>query len=323
MAVSVALCTHNGERFIVEQLDSIFRQTVPVDQVVVSDDASRDGTVALVRAAFAANPDAPALTLLENSAALGVTRNFEQAIAACSYDIIVLSDQDDVWAPDRVAKTLAAFGHDVVLVHGDARLIDAEGRVLPASLFGSYAVDAAALDDIASGRALDQFLRRNLVTGATAAIRRELFAVASPFPDHWVHDEWLAVVAAATGRIVPLTDALIDYRQHGGNEIGAVTLGLRGRFARLVAPGRERNRRLLARATVLAERYHGFGNDTRAGRAVLEKVAHEQVRSGLSIHRLARFRPVLREWRTGRYDQFGGGLQDVLRDLIQPLRPDS
>lgn len=322
--VSVALCTHNGERFLRAQLESILGQTRAVDEVVVSDDASTDGTVALVRATFAGHPDAPPLTILENATALGVTRNFEQAIAATTGDIVLLSDQDDVWAPDRVAKTLAAFsGEDVVLVHGDARLIDAQGRVLPATLYSSYSVDAAALHDIASGHAFDQFLRRNLVTGATAAIRRRLFDAASPFPDDWVHDEWLSMVASATGRIVPLTDSLIDYRQHGGNEIGAVTLGLRGRVGRLTAPGAERNRRLLARATVLAERYPGFDDDPVALHAVREKVEHERVRSGLSIHRAARIGPVLREWRTGRYSRFGGGLQDVVRDLIQPLRPSS
>ncbi|MEP6477935.1 MAG: glycosyltransferase, partial [Rhodoglobus sp.] len=86
--ISVALCTRNGERFLAQQLESILGQTRAVDEVVVSDDASTDGTVALVRAAFAEHVHAPSLTILENPVALGVTRNFEQAIAACSYDII-------------------------------------------------------------------------------------------------------------------------------------------------------------------------------------------------------------------------------------------
>ena len=89
------------------------------------------------------------------------------------------------------------------------------------------------------------------MTGATAAIRRRLAAVAVPFPAEWVHDEWLAMVAASIGRIVPLDEQLIDYRQHGGNEIGAVELTFRGKLGRLIAPGRQRNERLLARAIVL------------------------------------------------------------------------
>lgn len=318
--VSVALCTHNGAQFIGEQLASIFAQTHPADEVVVSDDASRDATVELVRAAFAAHPNPPRLTLIENPVALGVTRNFQQAIEACSNEIVVLSDQDDVWSPTRIERTLAAFDDpDVVLVHSDARLIDGGGAVLGSSLFDAYRVDPTVRAEIAGGRAFDQFLRRNLVTGATAAIRRRLAEAAAPFPAEWVHDEWLAVVASSIGRIVPLDDRLIDYRQHGGNEIGAVELTLRGKLGRLVAPGRQRNERLLARAIVLAERLPSITDDAAALESARQKVEHERVRSALGPHRLTRIGPVLREWRTGRYRRFGGGLQDVARDLIQPL----
>jgi glycosyltransferase involved in cell wall biosynthesis len=324
MAVSVALCTHNGERFLVEQLESIVRQTVQVDQVVVSDDASHDGTVGLVRAFFEDHPDAPPLKLIENPVALGVTRNFEQAIAACSGEIVLLSDQDDVWAPDRVEKTLAAFdAADVVLVHGNARLIDGRGEVLPATLFGAYGIDERTRALEAASGAFDLFLRRNLVTGATSGVRRDLAILASPFPDYWVHDEWLAVVAASTGRIVPLVDPLIDYRQHVGNEIGAADTSFRAKLERLVAPGYQRNRRLLGRALALEERYPAFGAVPGGEEAVAQKVLHERARSALGVHRITRIAPVLREWGTGRYGRFGGGAQDVLRDLIQPLDPSS
>ncbi|CAN5211313.1 N/A [soil metagenome] len=320
MTVSVALCTHNGERYLLEQLQSILRQTVPVDQIVVSDDASQDGTLEVVRRAFDSHPSAPALKVIENSVALGVARNFEQAIAACSGEIVLLSDQDDVWAPTRVEKTLAAFEDDVLLVHSDARLIDGRGDVLPGTLFRAYGVDERTRLREAAGGAFDLFLRRNLVTGATAAVRRDLAVLASPFPDCWVHDEWLAIVAASTGRIVPLAELLVDYRQHGGNQIGAADITFRAKLARLVAPGHERNRRLLARALALYERYPGFGTVVGGGEAVAQKVTHERARSSLGTHRLTRLAPVLREWRTGRYGRFGGGVQDVVRDLIQPLR---
>jgi len=321
--VSVALCTHNGERFIDEQLVSIFAQTVLPAEVVVSDDASTDATVARVRSAFAAHPGAPRLTLLQNAVALGVTRNFEQAIAACSGEIVVLSDQDDIWHANRVELTVAAFADPaVLLVHGDATLVDAAGERLADSLFESYAVDAPTRFELASARGFELLLHRNLVTGATAAIRREVAEGARPYPESWVHDEWLAVAAAARGRIAPLPESLIDYRQHGGNEIGAVRVNFRAKLSRLTAPGYVRNRRLLERAEALAERAGSLGV-VEADRiaAVADKVQHERVRSGLSVHRALRIVPVLRELRTGRYGRYGGGLQDVARDLIQPLKP--
>ena len=324
-AVSVALCTHNGERFIDEQLASILLQTVLPDEVVVSDDASMDATVQRVRAAFAAHPDGPSLVLLQNAQPLGVTRNFEQAIAACSGAIIVLSDQDDVWSPRRVEAALEAFADPaVLLVHSDATLIDGTGAELPDTLFDAYAVTDAVRAQLASPRAFELLLHRNLVTGATMSVRRELAVGARPFPPSWVHDEWLAVAAAARGRIVPLPERLVRYRQHGGNEIGAVRVTLRAKLSRLTAPGAARNRRLLERAGDLADRAGSLGV-TEPDRlvALAEKVEHERVRSGLSVHRALRVLPVLRELRTGRYHRFGGGLQDVARDLIQPLMPSS
>ncbi|MEQ1735012.1 MAG: glycosyltransferase family 2 protein, partial [Rhodoglobus sp.] len=189
------------------------------------------------------------------------------------------------------------------------------------SLFGSYGVDAAVLAVLGGPDAFELLLRRNLVTGATVALRRELADAAFPFPSAWVHDEWIAIVAAAHGRIVPLPQRLIDYRQHGSNVIGAVSLTMRGKFSRLVEPGFERNRRLLERATQLADWYATLPSAIPARRSAVDnKVHHERVRSSLSRHRLARIRAVLAEARTGRYREFGGGLQDIARDLVQPLR---
>lgn len=324
MTVSVALCTYNGQRFIEAQIDSILSQSVLPDELVVSDDASKDNTLALIRARVDAFGDgAPRLTILENRSALGVTANFEKAILATSGDLIILSDQDDVWAPDRVELTVRAFADpDVMLVHGDAHLIDANGDRLPSSLFDSYGVDAETRELLASRRAFELLLRRNLITGATAAIRRSVAEQAAPFPASWVHDEWLAIVAAATGSIVPLENELIGYRQHGNNEIGAVQLTLRSKIRKLTEPGSDRNRRILERAVALAERYPELASSTPDRLALVElKRQHEVVRSGLRRSRFSRIGPVLREARTGRYSQFGGGLQDIVRDLVQPLNP--
>ncbi|MEQ1734866.1 MAG: glycosyltransferase, partial [Rhodoglobus sp.] len=129
-SISVAMCTHNGERFVAEQVDSILAQTMAVDEIVLSDDASTDATVALARdrvALFLAqNPSSRVqLRVIENTQALGVTRNFEQAIRATAGEVVVLSDQDDRWSPERVALSVAALGDDptALLVHGDPEVL--------------------------------------------------------------------------------------------------------------------------------------------------------------------------------------------------------
>jgi len=329
MSVSIALCTHNGQRFIGEQLESIYAQSVLPDELVISDDASTDSTIALVESVVAEHPgSAMNVRILRNSTPLGVTANFEQAIGACTSQFILLCDQDDVWSPVRVERTIDAFDDaDVMLVHADATLIDETGAPLPGTLFEAYGVDAAARHELRFGDAFSMFMRRNLVTGATAAVRAELARVAAPYPAGWVHDEWLAIVAASIGSIAPIDEALIGYRQHGANQIGAVKLTVRAKLRRLTSPGFARNRRLLERAQSLAARYAGLGQGAMPERtaartaAIARKLLHEQARSALSVHRWARVLPVLREARTHRYSEFGGGLQDIVRDLVQPLTP--
>ncbi|MDQ3374150.1 MAG: glycosyltransferase [Acidobacteriota bacterium] len=98
--LSVALCTYNGEKYIVEQLDSIAMQSVTVDEVVICDDVSTDNTVKLVQDYTFTAPYNVRLFINETN--LGSTRNFEKALSLCNGDIIFLCDQDDVWMPHKV-----------------------------------------------------------------------------------------------------------------------------------------------------------------------------------------------------------------------------
>ena len=198
MRVSVALCTHQGERWIEEQLRSILAQTVPVAEIVVGDDASTDRTPDIVRA-LAAETDVP-IRIRHHAVALGVAGNFADAIAATTGDVVALSDQDDVWHPDRLERLLPHLD-GVALVHSDARLVDADGAPLGATLADSLEMSAWERAAMADGRAVQALLRRNLVTGATAIVRRDAAMAALPIPAGWIHDEWLAMCAALGGGV--------------------------------------------------------------------------------------------------------------------------
>lgn len=324
--VSVALCTHNGSRYLRAQLDSILRQSMSVTEIVLSDDASTDGTVALAREVVEEPAHlagaSPELTVFENPRALGVTRNFEQAIRACRGDLIVLCDQDDVWFADRVAVMVEEFERrpELTLLHTDARLVDGHGLPLGHTLFDALRVQSATRARVHAGDAFSVLLRRNVVTGATVMFRASLLERAMPFSESWVHDEWLALVAATIGTLDLLDRATVDYRQHGRNEIGVAKPSARANWGRLTQPGKARNERLLGRARDFTS-WCEKADDVSAGKreSAREKLAHEIVRSGLPTNRLARVAPVLAERRTGRYLRFGNGDRDVLRDLVQPL----
>ena len=321
-SVSVALCTHNGERFIGEQIESILTQTLRVDQIVVSDDNSGDATVDRAVTALRAAPPSVAVTVLRNSTPLGVTANFEAAIAACKGEVIVLSDQDDVWEPHRVHASVAALGDPlVVLVASDATLIDESGAPFGGGLWARLGLTSMERDLMSGPTPWRALMRRNVVTGATVAFRASLLNVASPFPRSWLHDEWLAMMAASQGKVALLDDRLIRYRLHGGNVVGMRERTFAVMLSRLTANGAERNTRLRMRAEDLRDRVDVLADsvDDDFGDAVRAKAAHERRRAELSKHRLRRIGPVATLARSGSYARFGMGVSDIVRDLVQPL----
>lgn len=315
MRVAVALCTHQGERWIEEQLRSILAQTVPVAEIVVGDDASTDRTLEIVRA-VASGTDVP-IRIRHHAVALGVAGNFADAIAATSGDVVALSDQDDVWHPDRLERLLPHL-EGVALVHSDARLVDAEGRPLGPTLEASLEMtswERAAMQD---GRALDALLRRNLVTGATAIMRRDAAIAALPIPDGWIHDEWLAMTAALGGGIRYVPEQTIDYRQHGGNQIGVERLGIAAKLGRLLEADSGKHDRKARRAASLAVEANRRGLAAGATLERLEeKARHERDRARLPGPRVLRIPGVVRGIVAGRYGQYSRGALDIARDLLE------
>lgn len=318
-SVSVALCTYNGERFVAEQLRSILSQSRPVDQIVVADDGSSDRTVRLVEGALS-DSGLDARVLAPARAPLGVTANFQRAIAATSGQVVLLCDQDDVWHPDRVALALQGLDDARALVHfTDARLVDGAGAPMGPSLFETLEVSDSDLAACESGRAFETLLRRNLATGATMALRRELLRDALPFPREWVHDEWLAILAAARERVAFSRQVSIDYRQHGDNQVGVTAPTLRNKISRVMGRRGERNRRLEARSRILAERLSALGASPRVQAAARAKCEIEAFRAALPGNRALRVLPVLSRASRGDYRRYcSQGNLDVLRDILQP-----
>ena len=327
VSLSVALCTHNGARFIEEQLRSILHQTIPPNELVVSDDASSDDTVSLAKAVvarYAASPSHAPVTVIirQNSSPLGVARNFESAILATSGNLVALSDQDDVWRSDRLALTLQKFDSrsDLDLVFTNARLVDSAGESLGRTLFEVLEIGAADQATLRGGDALSLFIKRNFATGATVMFRRRLLDVSVPFPSHWVHDEWLAIMAAATGRIDLIDEPLIDYRQHGSNVIGVNVPTFRRKVRRALEPRAGRNERISRQFEQFAERLESLIGMISAEvlALALTKARFEADRERLPTARLRRLAPILAANRRGWYTKFASqGRLDMVRDFLQ------
>jgi glycosyltransferase involved in cell wall biosynthesis len=220
LSVSVAMCTYNGVRFLPTQLDSISRQTRLPRELVIQDDGSNDGTPELIEL-FARNAPFP-VRFEVNSQRKGPARNFEACLARCAGDIVVLTDQDDIWLPDRVERTVTAY-HDaeVTFTYADAPLIDDRGTLLGRTIFATVPVRSQDRSLLAiGGDLMPLILRYGVLYGATMSIRRDIIDAAAPFPSGWSHDEWLSLVGAAIGRAACMAPVM-QYRQHSAQVVGA------------------------------------------------------------------------------------------------------
>jgi hypothetical protein len=308
-----------------QQVRSILEQRPAPTELVVGDDESTDGTIAIVERVYAesllAMPELQTrLSVIRRSSPLGVTANFAATIAACEGELIALSDQDDVWVPGKLALLAAAFAADasLLLVHTDAHLIDAGGRPLGVTLFEALEATPWERTGLSLGDALPVLLRRNLVTGATVMFRRRLLDSALPIPPQWVHDEWLAAIAALVGGVKLLPVALIKYRQHDSNQIGARKPTLADKLKRLRVPQSERAPRLAERAALLAERGRALGVSAKIQAALDAKADHELRRGGMQRIRFNRVPAVAAGVLAGRYARYSRGSIDALRDLLAP-----
>ncbi|HEY4152622.1 MAG TPA: glycosyltransferase family 2 protein [Pseudolysinimonas sp.] len=323
--ISVALCTHNGAAFVGEQVRSILNQSPEPDELVLGDDASSDDTVVIVERAVAEHRAAGGTTQLvvrRHDPPLGVVGNFADATGHAHGELIALSDQDDAWRPGKLAAAVAAFAADpdLLLVHSDARLVDATGRPTGITLLQALEITAGERHGLEHGDAFDTLLRRNLVTGATVVMRRELVALAAPFAHGWVHDEWLAAIAAARGTLRLLPEPLIDYRQHGGNQIGARRPTPADRWAKLREPREPRATWLVERSSALVARLELLGAAVPPSRlaGARARLAHEQRRRSLPRIRIARVPRIVAAAARGDYRRYSRGGIDMLRDLVQP-----
>jgi glycosyltransferase involved in cell wall biosynthesis len=323
LEVSVALCTYNGARYLEEQLQSIVSQSQTVREIVVADDGSTDETLAIVRRVAAApgvRSQGIEFRILDGGGH-GVTKNFERAIAACRFNLIALCDQDDIWTAGRLERQCTEFDSrpGLSLLFGDARLVNEHGSPVGATLFDTLEVDATTRARLHEGAAFEIFLRRNIVTGATVMFRRSLTDTALPIPREWVHDEWLAIMAAAVGEVDLMEFIVTDYRQHGNNQIGVRIPTVRNKVQRVLQPRGSRNRDLAVRSNLLADRLERIVGGSK-GAAARRKSDFERQRADLPANRILRLAKVLRLAQTGGYRAFASqGRIDIVRDLLQPI----
>ena len=203
LKISIAMATYNGEKYLQQQLESFLHQTRLPDELVICDDNSSDLTLKIIES-FSGRAPFP-VHVHCNSQNMGYLKTFERAITLSKGDIIFLSDQDDVWFPEKIEYILNAF-QDIkspLVVINDAIITDESLRPVKRTL----------LQQIFSARLpIETF-----ISGCCTAFRKELKVVLLPFPQEYGgHDDWIHRIGIALGRRKVITCPLQYYRRSAG-----------------------------------------------------------------------------------------------------------
>jgi glycosyltransferase involved in cell wall biosynthesis len=225
MITDILCAVHNGARYLDAAFESLQAQTVHEWRCWVRDDGSTDDSAARI-AAWSERE--PRITLLHRGPpALGGAGagSYSWLLTQLPADarVVALIDHDDVWHPERLARSLAALADaertsaGAVLVHSDLEIVDADLRTTHPSFWRAAGIAVEPSD-------LRRVIVDNMVTTSTITMNRAVVSlVASQTPPTVTNpDAWFAAAAAAFGRIVALNTVTVRYRQHDGNAVGAL-----------------------------------------------------------------------------------------------------
>ena len=235
--ISIVMATYNGEKYLREQVDSLLAQSYPTLEFIFVDDASSDSSVKILQEYALSDTRIRLVTNPENQ---GLLATFETAIRAAKGEMIALSDQDDVWMPDKIRLLAGAIGSHS-MIYADSALTDAAGIVT-----GKFS-DRNYLWDYPTGL---HYVFGTKAMGHAMLFKREIIDIALPFPDFVGHDFILGFAAAALHGVSYFPATLVNYRQHSSNTMGAdLSKGKKNYNTR-----EERNARIVKRLNLLAER---------------------------------------------------------------------
>ncbi len=228
VGVDVLLATYNGEKFLPSFLKSLNEQTQHMDRLLFRDDGSKDNTLNILKSFCSDNFLIAKSDSIDGN--LGVIGNFSCILEESSAQYVLLADQDDVWYPEKIAKSLARIielektevgGIRPALVFSDLHVVDENLNLVNPSFIKMQGLEKLQQPNFI------QLLTQNVAPGCSMIVNRALLDIAVPIPcEAAMHDWWLMLVASLFGGIDYLDEPTVAYRQHGGNQVGAKSLDL-------------------------------------------------------------------------------------------------
>jgi glycosyltransferase involved in cell wall biosynthesis len=266
--IDILLATYNSSRYLREQIDSILRQDNQDWRLLIRDGGSTDDTRRIIAEYCQKYPDR--ISQIPSDGRGLACENFSALLDAADAPYIMFADHDDIWLPDKIARTSSAmsiaensFGANLpLLVFTDALVASNDMHVLSKSYFKYQNLNPRKTS-------LNHLLVQNIPSGCAMLINRVLADLARPVPAAAVmHDHWLSLTAAAFGRIIYLNAPTLMYRQHSNNVFGASKYGMKYLMGKVLEGRRKTKARFcqnIAQAAAFLARFNGRMDEKNAG----------------------------------------------------------
>lgn len=225
--IAILMSTYNGERYLGEQIESFLKQTVQDWQLFVRDDGSKDNTIAILKEYESKNPQ-KIFVVADVTQNMGAGESFMHLLSKIDSEYYMFSDQDDVWMPDKIERTLQKiksmelkYGTNVPIgVFTDLTVVDSELNVLMPSL---WRADNRHPEYVRSF--YKQWTNRHASYGCTQMFNKAAKNIVLPYRQFegvmGAHDNWVEYILIKKGIYDYLDEPTILYRQHGTNVVGA------------------------------------------------------------------------------------------------------
>ena len=215
--IDILMATYNGEKYLKEQIESILNQTYKSIRLVISDDCSKDRTKEILKQYEHDNR----IEVHYHDKNQGYIKNFEYLIKQVKNNIYMLSDQDDVWLPEKVKKSYETLiENNADLVFGDLEVVDENLKTMYKS-FNKYMLLDRKIKKYINSYKVNYLY--NCVTGCTLISKSKWIKEIVPIPTdskYIIHDYWMGLIIALKGKLAYMPEAYIKYRQHGNNQVG-------------------------------------------------------------------------------------------------------
>lgn len=224
--IDILLATYNSEKFLEEQIVSIFEQDYGDWKLLIRDGGSKDNTVKMLKHFRSLHPGR--IKCIPAHGRTWACENFAALLSSSSAPYVMFSDHDDIWCRDKISKSLetienaeARFGVNMpIMVFSDMYVVDKDNRIKLCDSYYKYQ------KLVPSRLSLNYLLVQNIPCGCTLLTNRALVDLVGEIsPAAVMHDHWLSLVAAGFGKIIYLDRPTLYYRQHENNVSGAAPYG--------------------------------------------------------------------------------------------------